>query len=264
MSEPLVALTRPEPGILWLTMQRPEVLNALNDDLKLELTRAIHLAADDPQVRVVVLTGAGRGFSAGQDLTDARALLEGGEPDLAQNLRSCYHPLVLAMHELEKPIVGMVNGVAAGAGLSLALACDLRLAATDTKLAVGFAGIGLMPDAGASFMLPRLVGLGRAFELAAMGEAIGAEEALRLGLVNRVVPAEALAGTTLEVARRLAAAPTRALGLTKRAFRAAFEHDLATQLELEAALQRKAGRTADFREGLMAFAQKRPPAFKGN
>lgn len=249
-------------AIAWITLQRPEVLNALDDAMKRELCEAFAQAGSDPAVRVVVLTGAGRGFCSGQDLSDALQL--GELPDLSRNLRELYHPLIQQMRTLEKPILAMLHGVAAGAGLSLALACDLRLASTEARLSVAFVGIGLVPDAGCSWFLPRLVGLGRAFELAASGDRLDAETALRLGLVNRVFAPDELEAATLAWARRLAQAPTRAIGLMKRTLEQSFEHDLSRQLDLEAEAQRLAGLTEDFREGLRAFAQKRPPAFKGN
>jgi 2-(1,2-epoxy-1,2-dihydrophenyl)acetyl-CoA isomerase len=245
--------------IAWIALNRPEVLNALSDQMKRELLDAFRRADKDPAVRAVVLTGNGRGFCSGQDLADASKSKVG----LGDNLRTLYNPLILQMRELSKPIVGAVNGVAAGAGMSLALACDLRLCADNSIFVEAFVRIGLVPDVGSTWILPRLVGLAKAFELAALGDKVDAQEALRLGLVSRVVPAADLEAEALALASRLAEAPTKAIGLMKRAFERAFDHSLGDQLDYEAHLQEIAGRTQDFQEGVSAFIAKRPPVFTG-
>ena len=249
-----------DSGIATITLDRPDALNALDAALKRELLAAFRAAGRDREVRVVVLTGAGRAFCAGQDLRETTG------PDVAplsSVLRDAYHPLILAMRRLDKPIVGAVNGVAAGAGVSLALACDLRLAADAASFVLAFGRVGLVPDSGSTWFLPRLVGPARAAELALLGEPLTAVDAERWGLVNRVVPAADLAEAARAVAARLAGAAPRALALTKRALDRSFETDLEAQLELEAALQGIAGRTADHREGVAAFLEKRPPRFTG-
>lgn len=250
-----------EGAIAWISMNRPSVINALNDALKIELLAAFRASEQDPAVRVVVLTGAGRGFCSGQDLGDHSLDEIAGE--IGHNLRTLYHPLVLAMRSMKKPILGVINGVAAGAGLSLALACDLRLAAENTTLVEAFVKIGLIPDAGNTWVLPRLVGMAKAFELAAFGDAIPAAEAYRLGLVNKVVPAAELEAEGMAWAQRLASAPTQALGLLKQALEQSFEKSLPGQLEVEAACQQQAGQSKDFREGVQAFLEKRPAQFIG-
>lgn len=246
--------------IAWISLNRPDVLNAMTDAMKRELLDAFKRADKDAAVRAVVLTGSGRGFCSGQDLADASK----SEVSLGENLRTLYNPLILQMRGMNKAIIGAVNGVAAGAGMSLALACDLRVAADNASFIEVFVRIGLVPDAGSTWLLPRLVGLAKAFELAALGDKVDAAEALRLGLVNRVVPADQLEAEALALASRLAEAPTKAIGLMKRAFERAYDHDLADQLAYEAHIQEVAGRTADFKEGVSAFISKRPPAFTGN
>jgi 2-(1,2-epoxy-1,2-dihydrophenyl)acetyl-CoA isomerase len=252
---------RAEGAIAWIVLNRPDVLNAMTDGMKRELLDAFKQADRDPAVRVIVLIGAGRGFCSGQDLGDRDP--SDGEQSLGDNLRALYNPLILQMRATNKPIIGAINGVAAGAGMSLALACDLRLASETASFIEVFVRIGLVPDAGSSWFLPRLVGLGKAFELAALGDKVDAQEALRIGLVNRVVPAEALETETMALAERLAKAPTKAIALMKRALERSFEHDLPSQLDYEAHMQQIAGRSNDFKEGVGAFLAKRPPSFQG-
>jgi 2-(1,2-epoxy-1,2-dihydrophenyl)acetyl-CoA isomerase len=229
--------------------------------LKQALIRAFERAGRDPSVRVVVLTGKGRAFCAGQDL---RERLEPGAAPLEVELRDRYNPLILAMWRLEKPIVGAINGVAAGAGASLAFACDIRVASDAASFVLAFGRVGLIPDSGATWFLPRLVGVAKATELALTTDSLSASEAERIGLVSRVVPAEALAGEARAVATRLAAAAPRALALTKQALRRSLETGLEAALEHEAVLQGQAGATNDHAEGLRAFIDKRPPRFRGD
>jgi 2-(1,2-epoxy-1,2-dihydrophenyl)acetyl-CoA isomerase len=263
-SDKPTVLTSLEGGILTIVFNRPEVLNALNDRMVAELGDALKIAERDAAIRCVVLTGSGRGFSSGQDLA-AFLTLRGEENggSIREHLKRGYNQIILRMRGLEKPIVVGMNGAAAGVGLSLALAADIRIAADNASFTTGFSRIGLAPDGGMSFMLPLLVGLGRAAELAFTADRIDATEALRLGIVNRVVPAAELGAATGALAAQLAAMPTRALGLTKRAFNRAILPDLETLLDYEAHIQEIAGRTADHQEGVDAFLNKRPANFTG-
>jgi len=254
-------LTRTANGVTTITLNRPDVLNAIDDALLAGLRDALLDAKTDDAVRAVVLTGAGRGFCAGADLSaDA---MRTGRTDTAQSLRDRYHPIVLAMRQLPKPIVAAVNGPAAGAGMSLALACDVVLAAETATFLQAFTRIGLIPDCGSTWFLPRLVGEARARAMILLADRITAREALDCGLVWRLVPEEALAAEAGAIAARLAAMPTRALALAKQALVASAGQGLADQLETEAALQSQAFATEDFREGVDAFLTKRPPRFAG-
>lgn len=247
-------------GVLTLTLNRPHALNAFNRQLKDELMSAFKEAARDHRVRVVVLTGAGRGFCAGQDLKEPRS---DDAPDLGAELRARYNPLILAMRRLEKPIIGAINGVAAGAGCSLALACDMRVAGENASFIESFSRVGLAPDSGSSWFLPRLVGLANAAEMILSAEPVDAHSAHRIGLVNRVVPSGRLMDEARALATRLAAASPVALALGKRALNFSMQHDLVASLEYEAQLQSVAGRSEDHAEGVTAFAEKRQPLFEG-
>ncbi len=247
-----------EGAILTITLNRPEVLNAL--------TRAVHAGvqaalaeAKDPAVRAVVITGAGRGFCVGQDLQEFR----GGAHDVAGNLRENYHPTVLAIRALQKPVIAAVNGPAAGAGLSLALACDIRIASDSATLVPAFINIGLVPDSGGTWLARRLLGSARAFEWLTTGRRLSAEEARAWGLVSEVVAADELHARAHEVAELFAAMPTRAVWETKRLLDAAETSTFEDQLEREAATQAELTRTHDFFEGTGAFLEKREPAFSG-
>ena len=250
--------TSRDGGVLTITLNRPEVLNAFDAAMHRALQAAFKEArADD--VRAVVVTGAGRGFCVGQDLTEFRE----SAGDIAHRLRGTYHPTILGLRSLEKPVVAAVNGAAAGAGLSLALACDLRLAADSATFVPAFINIGLVPDSGGSFFAARLLGYARALEWLASGRRLTAAEAHAWGLVSEVVEADALAERAAALAAELAALPTRGIALTKRLLDHAQTATLEEQLEREAQLQAAATRTDDFREGVAAFLEKRPPQFEG-
>jgi 2-(1,2-epoxy-1,2-dihydrophenyl)acetyl-CoA isomerase len=250
----------PDAGVATITLNRPEALNALTVPMKVDLLAAFRQVERDAAVRAVILTGAGRAFCAGQDL---RERLEPDAAPLGVEVRERYNPIIRAMRGLSKPIVAAINGVAAGAGASLAMACDLRIASETATFSLAFGRVGLVPDSGATWFLPRLVGATRAAELALLNDPVSAPDAVRLGLVGRVVSAEQLATEARSVASRLAAGAPKAIALTKRALNAAWERDLEGALEYEAQLQDMAGRTKDHAEGLAAFMEKRPPRFTG-
>ena len=253
------ALIAREAGIMTVTLNRPEKLNALTTELIDALHAAVLEARDDPDIRAIIMTGNGRGFSAGADMGVAAA-------DLTRDVRSVlnhhYHPLITAMRQTEKPIVAAVNGVAAGAGMSLSLAADFRVAAESARFIMAFVRRGLVPDAGSTFFLPRLVGIAKAAELAMLGDEVNAAEALRIGLVHRVVPDAELGAATRELAERLARGP-KSIGLAKRALNLSLASDLVTQLNHEEDLQAIAVASADSREGVLAFVEKRPARFTG-
>jgi 2-(1,2-epoxy-1,2-dihydrophenyl)acetyl-CoA isomerase len=247
-----------EDAVLTITLNRPDVLNAINAAVHEGLRDGLKQArADD--VRAVVVTGAGRGFCVGQDLTEFRD----APTDISERLRRSYHPSIRAIRELEKPVIAAVNGVAAGAGLSLACACDLRVAADSASFIPAFIGIGLVPDSGGTLFIQRLLGTPKAFDWMTTNRKLSAAEAADWGLVNEVVEADRLPGHVAEVAAVFASLPTRAIGMTKRLFDHAAAATLEEQLELEAQLQTAATQTDDFREGVAAFLEKREPAFTG-
>ncbi|MER2510017.1 MAG: 2-(1,2-epoxy-1,2-dihydrophenyl)acetyl-CoA isomerase PaaG [Amaricoccus sp.] len=252
-----------EAGVLSLTLNRPDKLNSFNEEMHLALRAGLDRAAADPEVRAILLTGAGRGFSAGQDLGDRDPRKGGPAPDLGATLETFYNPTLRLIRSIEKPVVCAVNGVAAGAGANIAFACDIVLAAKSAKFIQAFSKIGLVPDAGGSWSLARILGEPRAKALALLAEPIGAETAADWGLIWKAVDDAALLDEAGALAKRLAAGPTRGLGLTKRAIQAAAGNSLDAQLDLERDLQREAGRTADYAEGVTAFLEKRQPAFKG-
>ena len=250
--------TSRDGAVLTITLNRPDVLNALNRAMHDGLAGALK-EARAPEVRAVVVTGAGRGFCVGQDLTEFRE----APGDIADRLRGGYHPNISALRTLEKPVIASVNGPAAGAGLSLATACDLRIAADTATFVPAFINIGLVPDSGGTFFIARLLGSARAFEWMTSGRRLTAADAHAWGLVSEVVEADRLAERAAELAVSLAAMPTRAIGMTKRLFAAAPTNTLEEQLELEAQLQSAATQSEDFREGVAAFLEKREPEFKG-
>jgi 2-(1,2-epoxy-1,2-dihydrophenyl)acetyl-CoA isomerase len=251
-------------GVCTIALNRPDVLNAFNDQLTTELHEALKNAEKDANVRVIVITGAGRAFSSGQDLGDLKTrYVPGYVPELGDDLRRRYNPIIKRIREMDKPVIAAVNGVAAGAGCSLALACDMRIASDQASFIEVFINVGLIPDSGSTFMLPRLVGLGKAMELCMTGSKVDAAEALRLGLVNQVVPAAEMNEAVAKLAQRLASLPARAIALTKRLLNKSLHHSLDQQLEAEAYDQETAGKTADHHEGVMAFLEKRKPTFTG-
>jgi 2-(1,2-epoxy-1,2-dihydrophenyl)acetyl-CoA isomerase len=246
-------------AVLTITLNRPEVYNAFNRELQLALRAALESAADDA-VRAVVVTGAGRGFCAGQDLREFAEL----PGSIGDALEQTYHPNVRLIRALEKPVIAAINGPVAGAGLSFAAACDVRIASDAASFVPGFAGIGLVPDAGGTWFLYRLLGFARAFEWMSSNRRLTADEALALGVVSEVVPAGTFDERVTEIAGAWAELPTRAVALTKRLFESAHSATLEEQLALEAELQQEAVQTADFAEGVAAFLEKRPASFTGS
>ena len=253
-----VVLTARDGAVLTITLNRPEVYNAINREMHDGLAAALEQAAD-PEVRAVVLTGAGRGFCSGQDLREFQEFPGGVREALDQT----YHPNVRAIRALEKPVIAAINGACAGAGLSLACACDVRVASSEASFVPGFIGIGLVPDAGSTWFVHRLLGFSRAFEWMVSNRRLSAAEALVWGLVSEDVPAERFEKRVAELAEWYAERPTRAVAMTKQLFEHAFSASLEDQLELEAALQQAATETEDFTEGVQAFLEKRLPNFRG-
>lgn len=247
-------------GVATITLNRPDALNAFTPEMNKELLDALKDSDRDKEIRCLVLTGAGdRAFCAGQDLKGRTPEKKGS---LGESLRLRYNPIILAMRRTEKPVVCAVNGVAAGAGCNLTLACDLRIASENARFIEAFVRVGLGPDCGGSYFMPRLIGLSKAMEMFLLGEPLSAEQALHYGLVAKVVPVDALAQETRSIAQRLACGP-RSVGLIKRAMNRSMYAELEGQLEYEAYLQEIAGRTRDYDEGVLAFMGKRTPVFKG-
>jgi 2-(1,2-epoxy-1,2-dihydrophenyl)acetyl-CoA isomerase len=250
-------------GVLTLTLNRPDVLNSFNREMALALQAALADAAADPSVRAVVLTGAGRGFCAGQDLAEALPQDGGPTPDIGEIVKASYNPIIRAIRTLEKPVLCAVNGIAAGAGANLAFACDLTFAADDASFVESFAKLGLIPDTSGTFFVPRLVGMQRATGMFFLAEKMPAAKAKEWGLIWDVVPKAELLEKVLTVAKQLATQATRGFGLTKRALNASFANGLEAQLEVEAQAMHEAGRTADYEEGVRAFLEKRAPVYRG-
>lgn len=261
MAEHVLAARR--GGVSEITLNRPDRLNAFNDAMHRELRAELGRARDDDECRAVLLTGAGRGFCAGQDLGDRDPAKMSGPPDLGATLENFYNPLVLLIRNLAKPVICAVNGVAAGAGANLALACDIVLAARSARFIQSFARVGLIPDAGGTHALTRLSGEARAKALAFLAEPVSADDAERFGLIWKAVDDDNLMAEARALADRLAAGPTFGIGLAKQAIHAAHGNTLKEQLALEARLQRRAGRSPDYAEGVSAFLQKREPKFTG-
>ncbi|MBI5471984.1 MAG: enoyl-CoA hydratase/isomerase family protein [Ignavibacteriae bacterium] len=247
-------------GVLTITFNRPESYNSFSDQMKKELIDAFKEAEKDSSVRCIILRGAGtKAFSSGQDLKEH----QGSKRSLKDSLEKFYNPLIRKIRTIEKPVIGMINGVAAGAGCSVALACDMRIMSSEAYMLQAFVNIGLVPDSGAHWFLPRYAGMARAFEYAATGRKIPADECLRVGLVNRVVAPDELEAITMELASSLAKSPTKAIGLMKRVFNKSVHSDLDTLLDYEACIQQIASSTDDYKEGVQSFIEKRKPQFKG-
>lgn len=251
-------------GVATLTLNRPDRLNSFNADMHREVRDALQTVHKDETVRCLLLTGAGRGFCAGQDLSDRNVAPGDEAPDLGASIDQNYNPLVRSLRDLPMPVVCAVNGVAAGAGANLALACDIVLAARSASFIQSFCRIGLVPDSGGTWTLPRLVGPARAAGLAMLGDKLPAEQAEAWGLIWKAVDDERLTEEATALARHFATQPTAGLALIKRALNASSTNTLDQQLDLERDFQRLAGRTADYREGVAAFTEKRPATFKGH
>lgn len=249
-----------ENGVARITLNRPSVFNSMHHAMRQEVLTALDLCRNEDGIRAVYLTGAGRAFCAGQDLQE---VVDPNGPALHDILASGYNPMVRAIRNLEKPVVCAVNGVAAGAGANIAFACDITVAAASASFTQAFSKIGLIPDSGGTWTLPRLVGLQRATALMMLSDKISAEEAAAMGLIWKVFPDDAFAAESLRIAETLAQMPTRALGMTKRALNRAFSNDFNAQLALEDDLQTQAGQTHDYQEGVAAFLEKRKPVFRG-
>lgn len=249
-----------ENAVARLTFDRPQVFNSMHHAMRQEILSALYLCEKDPEVRAVYITGNGRAFCAGEDLQE---VTDPNGPSLAEIISTGYNPIVLKIRTMEKPVVCAVNGVAAGAGANIALACDITVAAQSASFTQAFSKIGLIPDSGGTWTLPRLVGLQRATALMMLSEKITAAEAAVIGMIWKVFPDETFADDSLKIAETLAAMPTRGLGLTKRALNQAFTNDFEGQLQVEDELQTVAGQTRDYREGVSAFLEKRRPVFVG-
>lgn len=259
-----VLLTEDANGVRRITMNRPDSHNSLTVELKQRLIDTLRDTAADDDVRAVVITGAGKAFCAGQDLKEHVAQLDAGDSTPMRTVEEHYNPLIRAVSTMPKPMIAAVNGTAAGAGASLAYACDLRIAAENAKFLMAFANVGLSADSGVSWTLPRLIGYGRAMEMLLLAEPVAADEALRIGMVNRVVEKGAAADTAIELAERMATGPTSAYARIKESMLAAAAEGLDESLAVEAGAQNEAGSTADHHEAVAAFIEKRDPNFTGH
>ncbi|WP_407732709.1 2-(1,2-epoxy-1,2-dihydrophenyl)acetyl-CoA isomerase PaaG [Pseudocitrobacter faecalis] len=256
-------LSHVEQGVMTITLNRPERLNSFNDVMHQQLAVCLKQAERDDTIRCLLITGAGRGFCAGQDLNDRNVDPNGPAPDLGMSVERFYNPLVRRLAKLPKPVIAAVNGVAAGAGATLALGCDMVIAARSANFVMAFSKLGLVPDCGGTWLLPRTAGRARAMGLALLGDKMSAEQAQQWGMIWQVVDDAELADTSLTLARHLATQPTYGLGLIKQALLASETHTLDQQLDMERDFQRMAGRSDDYREGVSAFLAKRPPQFSG-
>ncbi|MCE9857934.1 2-(1,2-epoxy-1,2-dihydrophenyl)acetyl-CoA isomerase PaaG [Raoultella planticola] len=256
-------LSEVEQGVMTITLNRPDRLNSFNDLMHQQLAACLTQAERDDNVRCLLITGAGRGFCAGQDLNDRNVDPSGPAPDLGLSVERFYNPLVRRLAALPKPVIAAVNGVAAGAGATLALGCDIVLAARSANFVMAFSKLGLVPDCGGSWFLPRVAGRARAMGLALLGEKLSAEQAAQWGMIWQLVEDAELADTSRQLARHLATQPTFGLGLIKKALQVSETNGLDAQLDLERDYQRLAGRSDDYQEGVSAFLAKRPPQFSG-
>lgn len=256
-------LSHVEQGVMTITLNRPERLNSFNDVMHQQLAECLKQAERDDTIRCLLITGAGRGFCAGQDLNDRNVDPNGPAPDLGMSVERFYNPLVRRLAKLPKPVIAAVNGVAAGAGATLALGCDMVIAARSANFVMAFSKLGLVPDCGGTWLLPRTAGRARAMGLALLGDKMSAEQAQQWGMIWQVVDDAELADTSLTLARHLATQPTYGLGLIKQALLASETHTLDQQLDMERDFQRMAGRSDDYSEGVSAFLAKRPPQFSG-
>jgi 2-(1,2-epoxy-1,2-dihydrophenyl)acetyl-CoA isomerase len=250
-------------GVLLLTLNRPDVLNSFTRVMAQAMQAALTRAANDPAVRAVLITGAGRGFCAGQDLSEALPQGDGPMPDIGEFVVNNYNPIIRGIRHLEKPVLCAVNGVAAGAGANLAFACDITIACEEATFVESFAKLGLIPDTSGTFFVPRLVGVQRATGMFFLAEKVSADKAKQWGLIWDVVPHAVLMEATFAMAHLLATQATRGFGLTKRALNASFANSLDAQLDVEAAAMSEAGKTADYEEGVRAFLEKRKPVYRG-
>lgn len=250
-------------GIFTITLDRPDKLNSFNYEMADQMKEALMEAESNDEIRCVLLTGAGRAFCAGQDLAEATEISDDPDRDLSEIVYHTYLPIIKGIRELEKPVVCAVNGTAAGAGANIALACDIVIASEETKFIQSFSQIGLIPDSGGTYILPRLVGLAKATALTFLGEKVSAVEAVEMGMIWKAYPASEFMDEAKAVASKLSKMPTRGFGLTKRGFNAGFSNSLEEQMKLEAKLQAEAGNTHDYNEGVQAFLEKRKPEFTG-
>jgi 2-(1,2-epoxy-1,2-dihydrophenyl)acetyl-CoA isomerase len=256
-------LTALHHGVLELTLNRPDVLNSFDRAMAQALQVELARAANNPDIRAVLLTGAGRGFCAGQDLSEVLPQGDGPMPDISEVVRASFNPIIRGIRGLEKPVICAVNGIAAGAGANLAFACDLTIAAEEASFVESFAKLGLIPDTSGTFFVPRLVGPQRATGMFFLAEKMSATKAKEWGLIWDVVPHAALLDSARGLAKQLAQQATRGFGLTKRAMNASWANGLDEQLEMEARCMQEAGRTADYAEGVRAFLEKRAPKYTG-
>ena len=250
-------------GIFTVTLNRPDKLNSFNFEMADQMKEALMEADSNDEIRCVLLTGTGRAFCAGQDLAEATEVSDDPERDLSEIVHHTYIPIIKGIRTLEKPVVCAVNGTAAGAGANIALACDIVIASDEAKFIQSFSQIGLIPDSGGTYILPKLVGLARATALTFLGEKVSAKEAVEMGMIWKSYPAYSFMDEAQAVASKLAKMPTRGFGLTKRGFNAGFSNTLEEQMQLEAKLQAEAGETHDYNEGVKAFLEKRKPEFTG-
>ncbi|MFY0683659.1 MAG: 2-(1,2-epoxy-1,2-dihydrophenyl)acetyl-CoA isomerase [Balneola sp.] len=262
MSQQFIETTL-EHGVLKIILNRPDVLNSFNYEMAEEVQAAFKNAETNDEIRCVLLTANGKAFCAGQDLKEVTEIAKDPNRELSEVVHHTYNPIIKAIRNLEKPVVCAVNGTAAGAGANIALACDMVLASVEAKFIQSFSNIGLIPDSGGTYFLPRLIGLARATELTFTGRPVKAPEAVDIGMIYKSVVPEELMQEATELCEKFAQMPTRGFGLTKKGFNAGFSNDLNTQLDLEADLQAEAGSTEDYNEGVQAFLEKRKPAFKG-